>query len=417
MFTIKPISFSQDVQSVRADDLAEDNLQGSAGTGNASINADVVVIMASILPKMTKILTDTDRMATAASTISSQILMPTFHWKNFPNNVTIHTLGIMQALSRIPEISKIWKKDVGEAFNDSRFFSSKPLSLVQTGWVPILRQWALIDRERMTELLSRLSAPTSAGIMFGVGASSARLEADRKAQLNLRRIALLTLSSDDDAFVINMSNLQEKLAELLNATAASSPSSVTRGEVYMVFRAIVLKNAAVHLASLWPIINAELYEALASIGHIASRETYNITSILQAAKLLDTLLIIAPDDFQLSEWLFITDTTDAVYRSPDWKPVSLVDGLAELLDSESSSLSSATTPIHADTRTGVRQPMLRWEATHKLPREKLLDQVLRPFLRQLSINSFESTYQMDSVDKKACYDELVKDLFDDGTLV
>ena len=383
----------------------------------SSSKCDVVAIIASVLPKMTKILIETERIVPAAATISLQLLMPTFHWKTFPHNVSIHTLKTMQATSRVAEVAKIWKKDVAEAFNDPRFFFSRSLPLIEAGWMPIMRHWALIDKDRMPELLSRLPAPATAGIMFGVGASSARLEADRKAQLNLRRIAFLTLSADDDAFIVNINSIQEKIAELLNATAASSPSSVTRAEVYMVLRGLILKNVAVHLAPLWPLINAELYDALASIGQIASRETYNITCILQAAKLLDTLLILAPDDFQLREWLYVTDTIDAVYRPSNWKPVALVDELAEALDNEANTVHTATGALTADTKQGVRKPLLRWDATNGVPREKLLDQVLRPFLRQLSINAFESTYQMEAPDRKACSDELLRDLFDDSTLV
>ncbi|KAL9101540.1 MAG: hypothetical protein Q9163_003216 [Psora crenata] len=416
MFTIKPLAFPPDLPAIpEGEHQPREDLQ-SASPRNADISNDVVAIVASTLPKMSKLLIETDRIATAAATISAQILLPTFHWKTFPHNVTFHTLEIVQCMSRIAEASKTWRKDVAEAFNDPKFFATTSPSLIERSWMSILRQWVLLDKERFLEILSRLPAPTAAGIMFGVGASSARLEADRKAQLNLRRIALLVLSTDDDSFVANINGIQEKIAELLSATASSSPSSVTRAETYMVLRALILKNEPVHLASLWPIINTELYEALSSIAQIASRETYNITCILQAAKLLDTLLIVAPDDFQLREWLYITDTIDAVYRPLNWRPVALVDELAETLDNEASILPSANAPF-ADEKRGVRKPLLRWDLTKGVARENLMDHVLRPFLRQLSINAFESTYRMETADRKACCEELLRDLFDDKTLV
>ena len=140
------------------------------------------------------------------------------------------------------------------------------------------------------------------------------------------------LSADNDMFVVNLSGLQEKVVDLITATAASSPSSTTRSEVYMVLRALILKISPVHLAPFWPIINTELYDALSSLYPTETHDTYNPSCVLQAAKLLDTLLTVAPDDFQLREWLFVTDTIDAVYRPSDWRPVALVDGLAETLD-------------------------------------------------------------------------------------
>ncbi len=367
------------------------------------------------MPNLSKVLVDTDRIAAATTTISIQILIPTLRWKTFPRNVTKSTLDILKTMSRIPEASKTWKKDVAEAFNDARFFNAESLKLVQEGWMPVLRQWALSDKDRMPELLSRLSPPTSAGIVFGVGASSARLDADRKTQLNLRRMTLLVMSADNDSFVVNLGGLQEKLVDLMTATVTSSPSFTTRAEIYMVLRALVLKNTSVHLASLWPVVNTELYDALSSLNPTDNHDTLNILCVLQAAKLLDTLLTTSPDDFQMCEWLFITDTIDAVYRPPHWRPVALADGLAESLDMEAGEPQSATVPL-ANVTHG-RKPLLTWDAVKDVPREDLIDKVLRPFLRQLSINSFESTYRMEASDWGACCDDLLHDLFDSSTLV
>ena len=367
------------------------------------------------MPNLSRVLVDTDRIAAAITTISTQVLIPTLRWKTFPRNVTKSTLDIFNTMSRITEASKTWKKDVAEAFNDARFFNEESLKLVQEGWMPVLRQWALSDKDRMPELLSRLSPPTSAGIVFGVGASSARLDADRKTQLNLRRMALIMLSADNDSFIVSIGSLQEKLVDLMTATVASSPSSTTRAEVYMVLRALVLKNTSVHLASLWPVVNTELYDALSSLNPTEKHDTINTLCVLQAAKLLDTLLTISPDDFQMREWLFITDTIDAVYRPPHWRPVALADKLAETLDVEAGEPQSATIPF-ANVPHG-RKPLLTWAAIKDVPREDLIDKVLRPFLRQLSINSFESTYRMEPSDWNACCDDLVRDMFDSSTLV
>ena len=338
----------------------------------------------------------------------------------------------MKTMSRIPEASRIWRKDVADAFNDPKYFHTSSLDLVRDGWMPILRQWALLDKDRMPELLSRLSSPTSAGIMFGVGASSARLEADRKTQLNLRRIATLLLSADTDTFVVNLSGIQEKLVDLMGATASSSPSSITRAEIYMVLRALVLKTSPVHLAPFWPIVNAELYDALGSLypaESTASKDTYGTPCVLQAAKLLDTLLTMAPDDFQLREWLFVTDGIDAVYRPSDWRPVALVDGLAETLDSGAGAPHSAgvVNPLiggalqqqqqQQQQQQGLRKPLLTSAVVGDVPTDGVVDRVLRPFLRQLSINAFESTYRMEAPDREACCDDLLHDLFDEGTLV
>ena len=369
------------------------------------------------MPNISAILVDKDRIASAASTVSLQILAPTFRWKSFPQNVTSSTLEILIVLSRLPEASKHWRKEMAEAFNDSRFFCRKSLELSKTGWIPVLQQWVIQDKDRLAEYLSRLSSPTSAGIMFGVGASSARLEADRKTQLNLRRLALLVLAAPTDAFVPSLSNVHEKVSELVTATAASSPSSITRAEVYMLLRAVILKTSPVHLAAFWPIINTDLSDAISSMFPGRNHDTYNVYCVVQACKLLDTLLVLAPDDFQMGEWLFVTDTIDAVYRPSYWEPTALVDELADDLDAKGGTSHPAPTPTSSSLHGGKGKPLLTASAIEGVPKSDLVDRVLRPFFRQLSISVFESTYSMEQPDWDACYDDLLYDIFDDSTLV
>lgn len=385
---------------------------------------DVVGILASIAPNLATILVEPDRILSAANTISTSVIGPTFKSKSFPDSVSKSTLELLYQLSRLAGTQKTWRKDLGDAFNDPRFFAS-PVTLVEGNWLPLLKQWVQSDKERMPEILSRLVAPTTAGIVFGVGATSARLEADRKTQLNLRRVATLILATMDDNFVTDLSTMQEKIVELLQATTTSSPSSTTRADLYLLLRALVLKTSTVHLATLWPIINAELHTAISSVlapDHSGPAETFSNTSVLQACKLLDTLICIAPDDFQLHEWLFITDTIDAVYRPPNFQPVALVDELSEELGSstvasathtESSAMQASKSP----TRKlligpgGISDEGI-WDR-----KDELVGKVLRPFFGQLSIFAFESTYSMGAPDLEACKRGLLADLFDERSIV
>ncbi|RDL34750.1 Cellular morphogenesis regulator [Venustampulla echinocandica] len=385
---------------------------------------DIVSILASIASNLPKILVEPDRVLSAANIISTSVIGPTFKSKAFPDNVSKSTLVLLYQLSRLPNTHKAWKKDVADAFNDSKFFSTA-LSLVDSDWLPLLKQWTLGEKERMPELLSRMQAPTTAGIVFGVGATSARLEADRKTQLNLRRVATLVLATTDDNFVADLPVIQEKMVELLLATTTSSPSSTTRADVYLLLRALALKTSAVHLATLWPIINAELHAAISSIvapDHSAASDTYTNISILQACKLLDTLLCIAPDDFQLLEWLFITDTIDAVYRPSQFHPIALADAISEELGSTASAAAIQTEVSAMQTsQSPTRKPLIgpggisdegNWER-----RDELVAKVLRPFFGQLSIFAFESTYSMGAPDWEACRMGVLKDLFDERTIV
>ncbi|GAW16038.1 hypothetical protein ANO14919_054600 [Xylariales sp. No.14919] len=418
LFTTRPTSFT--------DTLSNSHPDADIRNRTPSERADDVVgILSRIVPNLPKILVESDRVLAAAQAISTNLIGPSIRSKGFPDTITKTTLTLLQELTRLPSNQKTWKKDVGDAFNDPRFFTSSA-ALIQSDWLPLLKLWTVTDKDRMAEILSRISSPTTAGIVFGVGATSARLEADRKTQLNLRRIATLILACGTDTFVTDLPAILERVVELLAATATSSPSSTTRADIYMVLRALVLRTSTIHLAPLWPIVNSELHVAISSVvapDNSPSSDTYSNLSILHACKLLDVLIAAAPDDFQLHEWLFITDTIDAIYRSATYQPIALVDELSEELGNAAASatLPTESAAMMASSGSGHRRPLLGPggiddELTVDR-RDELIVKILRPFFGQLSIYAYESTYAMGALDVEGCIVNLLKDLFDEKSIV
>ncbi|KAK4252286.1 Dopey, N-terminal-domain-containing protein [Corynascus novoguineensis] len=436
IFTTRPASFDSTGSSAVPEKRPNETVRQSSLRLPAERADDVVGILSTIVPNLPKILVENDRVLAAATAISTNVIGPALRAKFFPDTFSKSMLALLQELSRLPNNQKLWKKDVSDAFNDPRFFGSN-LALVHSDWLPLLKQWTVADKERMPELLSRLTPPTTAGIVFGVGATSARLEADRKTQLTLRRMATLILACGADAFVAELPAVADKLTELLSATATSSPSSTTRAELYMVVRALVLRTSAVHLAPLWPAVNAELHAALASVvapDHSPASDTYGNAAVLQACKLLDLLVCAAPDEFQLHEWLFVTDTIDAVYRPAEYgyQPVALVDEVCEELGAVGLSAgetagavqvsSSSSSSLAAAASSKLRRPLLGTpggisDEVGLERKDELVAKVLRPFFGQLSIYAFESTYAMAPVDWETCVAGLVKDVFDERTIV
>ncbi|KAL1956540.1 hypothetical protein VTO42DRAFT_7104 [Malbranchea cinnamomea] len=408
IFTSKSFGLSQEPSSI-------DN--GSSAAFNSQqilISDDIFSILLSVLPSLTTTLGESDRIGSAMSGISLNVISPLFHSRLFPQNVSRSALDLIQQMSKIPSATKYWRKDVGEAFNDPKFFASKP-SLVKSNWLPLLRHWVLADKERMADLLSRLTPPTSAGIMFGVGASAARLEADRKTQLNLRRIALLILAADGDHFSAELAALQQKLEDLLTATNVSSPSSATRAEIYMVLRSIVLKTSTIHLAPFWPLINTELHDAISAVAPGQQSEIYNPYSLLQACKLLETLLVTSPDDFQLQEWLFVTDTIDIIYPPDRWESIALADRVSRALGARVTESTSQAYESN-DREDGSKRSWLTSDLTRETAKDEIVDKLLRPFFDRLSIHTFESTYSLAAPDLEACKDDLLADLFNEFTM-
>lgn len=373
----------------------------------------MVSILAVSIPAFSTTLGDSDRISTAFAGISTNVIGPVLRSRLFPNNVNCNFVTVLQHMAKIPAGAKSWKKDIADAFNDPRFFGSS-IELVKDGWMNLLRQWVLADRERLSEVMSRLPPPSAAGIMFGVGASAARLEADRKAQLNLRRIALIILSADNDYFVGELPGLLQRLEDLLGASYSSSPSSATRAEVFMVLRALVLKATGATLSPFWPLINTELQEAISAVPQGEQSDLYNPYSQLQACKLLDTLLVLGPDDFQLLEWLFVTDTTDAVYPPARWEPTALADEVSQIFGPRSAT--SANGPKANEPPHGMKQPWLASDWIRETAKDEVVEQVLRPFLDRVTIYAFESTYSMGNPDLDACRDDLLADLFNESTM-
>ncbi|KAF4175419.1 hypothetical protein CNMCM8927_007318 [Aspergillus lentulus] len=409
IFTSKPLGLSQDSSILGRPSLDYDN----SAVPHAGPD-DILSILALSMPSFTALLGDSDRIVSAVSGISSHVTGPLLRSRLFPNNINGSVMSLLQHIAKVPAAAKVWKKDIADAFNDPRFFGFQ-VDLVRSGWMKLLRQWVIADKDRLTELMSRLPPPSTAGLMFGVGASAARLEADRKAQLNLRRISLLILSANEDYFIGEVPDLLQKLEDLLAATSSSSPSSTTRAEIFMVLRALALKSSTTTLAPFWPLINTELQEAISSIPLGAQQEVYNAYSLLQACKLLDTLLVLAPDDFQLLEWLYVTDTIDAVYPPGHLESRALADEISQTLGVRGSA--PPRSPREAtESGDGMKRPQLTLDWIRETAKDELIDQVLRPFLDRLSIYAFESTYGMGNPDLKSCQDDLLADLFNESTM-
>lgn len=182
----------------------------------------------------------------------------------------------------------------------------------------------------------------------------------------------------------------------------------------MLIRALALKSTSTQLASLWPTVSAELLNVFSSLIEDHS-EAYNGFSLLQAAKLLDLLLVVQPDEFQLHEWLFVTDTLDAIYPPENWRSSALIDEVAQGTNQPEAPMTAHPGHLSEPSRE-LKRPWLCSDATRGVHQSDVLGKLLRPFFGQLSIHAFESTYSLNVVDREACLDDLVADLFFDDTI-
>ncbi|KAF3921998.1 hypothetical protein ABW20_dc0105088 [Dactylellina cionopaga] len=386
---------------------------------------DITSILNNIVPKLRKILVEQDRMVAVVTTIVTSLVSPALKSKAFPTALPRSLLEMVYHVTKIPSTQKLWRKEISDAFNDNKFFTTSVLS-VKNHWKPLLRQWIISDKERMLDLFARITPPATAGV-FGVGATSARAEADKRIGSVLRRMAMLLLAGDKDYFVIYLQEFEGKVLEVLSANSITSPSAATRCEVYLFLRALVLRTNSIHLTSFWPIIVAELQNLLMSLTSGPSlkegaQESYTDGSLLEGCKLLDTLLLVQPDEWQLNEWLFITDTVEAVYK-PDYAvevpSIALADYVSrELSETKTRAKRSDSIDVVPGENSRVRQLMIRDRDASLLNGSGTgsaeVKKVVTRFLRYLSIWNFENTYGMGKVDEEGVEDAILADLFDEA---
>ena len=396
IFTIKPTGFDQSYDSAIA--MTNSTTKPIKPKAQVFDSGNGISIICTILPSMSSLMGEADKFSTVVAGIHTHIIGPALSSKSFPKNLNSDLLGLLYIISKSSSTAKLWRKEVVDAVTHPRFFASSR-HLVESGWMPIVRQLATMDRALMTDFLSRLTAPTSPGLMFGVGATSARTEADRQTKANLRRIAFLLLTMDIDTFTTHMSQILTKVDELCGATPASSPSSGTKGDVYLLLRALCLACTQDTLAGLWPIMDAELRALFDDMSKGPDSKLSGF-SHLQGAKLLDDLLLLRPEEFQLHEWLFVTDTIDAVYPSVNQKSVAAADLIRPAL--------SDHLELHSTTSRGLRKP---WLCTDMSRDSEQYSSLLSSFFSQLSIRAFEDVYSLEPVDTEACREDLVSDLF------
>ncbi|SPC64545.1 related to DOP1 - strong similarity to developmental regulatory gene, dopey (dopA) [Ustilago sp. UG-2017b] len=257
-------------------------------------------------------------------------------------------LAVLSELVRMPGSVKAWRSTVADLFNDARFFSIR-LNQAER-FKPIMLALMSQDKERLMDLLARVSASAAAANFF----ANRELEMLSRA-LNLRRLSFTLFSSKQDGFLTQLPLIKEKLVDLLR----SQVNEVLHAEVYLCLR------------------------------------------------------VVLPEDFQINEWLFITDTIDAVYPSDDFQPETLLDGLSATFQKESSKHSHQH---HHHQHENASEPGKIGKRRLQLGRMRTIGSVgeLGPFLNSVSQNAFESNYgdqEVDLHDVDAC---LLVDMFDSG---
>ncbi|CAL1694342.1 unnamed protein product [Somion occarium] len=360
-----------------------------------------VYIASDVIPNLRKFLVDGDKILTACSSITYGIITPAMRGRSRPLDVDDHVLSILREMTRLAVAIKAWRGPVVDVLNDNRCFNSTP----QAGrkWRPMVKMLFDTDKTAFTELLGRITTAPSANIFTN------REYEMLLRSLNLRRLSYVILTGDKNHFLTQLPSIQEKLVDTLRNVSAP----IVQSEVYLCVRVLLCRLSPHNLSSFWPVVLTEMYRLFEQIlVTLPADGSEDLALILSASKLLDLLLVLQTEEFQIHQWIFITDTVDAIYRPDDWSPAALLDRLAEVVgDLPAAEDSKAVDQIPAPTPLVENRPSRR----PMLQSVRQIDSIrdLVHFFSHASIASYESVYQSGgNVDWDAVEQTLLEDMFD-----
>ncbi|KAI0803164.1 Dopey, N-terminal-domain-containing protein [Irpex lacteus] len=377
-------------------------VEGAKSSASLDIADQVNSYLASdVIPNIRKFLVEGDKVAATCTSIISTVVTPALKSRAKPLDVDSSVLAVLRETTRIPAAIRAWRVPIVDMLNDNRCFNSSPSAGKE--WKQLVKLLYETDKTAITELLGRITTAPSANIF-------ANKEYEMLLRsLNLRRLAYVLFTGEKNQFLIQLPTIQEKLVDTLRNVTAP----IVQSEVYLCVRILLCRLSPHNLSSFWPVILTELYRVFEQIlVSLPSDGVEELGLILAASKLLDLLLVLQTEEFQVHQWIFITDTVDAIYPPDRWIPTALLDRLAEVVGA----LPSEATGKHAQ-HAPVETPLTDMRPMRRplLQSIRQIDSIrdLVPFFSQVSITSYESVYNSGGiVDWDTVEDGLYQDMFD-----
>ncbi|KAH8099733.1 Dopey, N-terminal-domain-containing protein [Cristinia sonorae] len=400
---------SPQIRDVKFDEKTNASSTSLPETAKGGWGVDIIdrinlYITSDVVPNLRKFLADSDKVLATCSSIVLATINPAMKGRSRPLDVDDNVLSVLREMTRLSVAMKAWRAPIVEVLNDNRCFNSTPNA--GNKWRLMIKMLFDTDKTALTELLSRVTTAPSANIFTN------REYEMLLRSLNLRRLSYVLLSGEKNHFLTQLPTIQEKLVDTLRNVNAP----IVQSEVYLCIRVLLCRLSPHNLSSFWPVILTEMYrvfeQILVSIPPDGSEE---LGLILAASKLLDLLLVLQTEEFQIHQWIFITDTVDAIER-PDDGSEALLDLLAEVVgdlpaaeqfsqQSNHSEHAMPPTPTMQDQRG--RRPMLQSVRSIDSVRD------LGRFFSHASIASYESVYSSGgNIDWVAVEQGLLEDMFD-----
>lgn len=285
---------------------------------------------------------------------------------------------------------------VQDNFMNDDFFSGK----VQNGkWQTLVQHWIRSEKERMSDLVARItpSAQTGAASIFVWNENS---EVEDKIFV-LRRITFLVLVMPKDYFA----NVLEDLFGRLSAALSASCPPLYKAEAFTLVRAISIQFNEMHLLPYWTTIVENMVGVFEDVAAKTQQELASLPKdqtklVFAASKLLDELLLVGFDEFNLREWLFVASDPGVVTGTLDKR--SLIGRICEKTDSLHTK-EAVVVVIHPDARLKNRPMLFGQKEVPNLAS-------LRQFFGSCTFINYERIYGLQQVDWDACKEDVLEDL-------
>lgn len=344
-----------------------------------------------IIPVFEDILPDSDKVSLLANLTVTNFIIARTKLKTvseIPEDVVviINILGESNSC-------RSWKTLVSDLFMDKSFFNNT-LSMSSV-WRSVINSWMVHDKERFGEIISRITV-TSGASPSNLFVWNEMSEIENKANL-LKRLVYLILVLPKDYFLNYLEPLFDKVNVLLNGNCPD----IIRIQIMILFRAVCLKFNELHLLLKWTLITHELLSTFKNLLAKSAKELSTLSQdslqlIFFGCKLLDQLLILSYDEFNLKECLFVSTSPDL----DDGESISIISKISKKYDLTY----LKDEPFKVDQALGLLRPLL--EGKRKI---ELLTQ-LRLFFDSLGLINYERTYSLYPIDYDSCTTDALSDL-------
>ncbi|KAI8901962.1 Dopey, N-terminal-domain-containing protein [Globomyces pollinis-pini] len=277
--------------------LNVDNIMIKQHSEDNSFDQILDYIADTSIPKLKSHLSEDYILILLANLVHS-VINPVLKNKECSRNLLLGKfMKLLCAITAIPFGYKIWKKDIWNYFFETRFFQIGLETF--RSYKKVIHSLISNDMELIMDVLGRISVVSSTALF-----SDRKFEIQNRVSM-IRRLTFCIFSAPQDWYLVKLPTIQEKLTESLKMNACAVQS-----EIFFCIQVIFLRISSKHLTNFWPIIINELMTFLSLVDNVNETKPEELHVLLAACKLLYVLCSLKLNEFQMYQWMFVSDTID-----------------------------------------------------------------------------------------------------------